>query len=499
MTVVHISELGASARLSADVVVLGGGPAGLTVALDLAAAGVDVVVLESGTGNPATTRELDAGEVVGAPLVFGGIPMDLTGVRMRALGGSSGHWAGMCRPLDQIDFTARPWMASSGWPITRDDLDPWYVRAAETLQLGTTGFESEAWFARTGAAPLLLPGPLDTVVYQFSPPVRFGTAFHDVLSAPEGPRVVLGSTAVEVARDASGRRITAVSAVGLRGEALEVAASSVVLAAGGYEVARLLLSWDAERGVANSSGLVGRGFADHPHRNAGQVRVLLDGARPALYGWGRAPGDELPVSVWAGWSPTDDAQREMELANGVVLLRFADGPVSAVAEPTGVSGEIGPLLEWSRGRVPTVASIDVRTEQRGNPASRITLGRQRDATGLRRVRLDWQPTALDDENGRRLVDLFARELGRSGAGRVEVDPRGRPFGTVPINIGCHPMGTARMSDDPSLGVVDADLRAHDVENLFVCSSAVFPTGGHANPTMTIVALAHRLAAHLVSG
>lgn len=501
MTVTDANDLIRSAALRADVVVVGGGPAGLTVALDLAAAGADVLVLESGdrTTTPEA-RDLDLGELAGTPLRFGGNDMTTADVRIRALGGASGHWAGMCRPLDEIDLSTRPWIPGSGWPIDRADLDPWYRRAEATLELGDTGWDPAVWYERCATGPLIGEGPLETAVYQFSPPVRFGSDRMDDLESPDGPRVMVNATVVDATLDPSGTRIVELTIRTPAGEIHSVTAEHVVLAAGGYEVARLLLSWDGERGVANSSGLVGHGFADHPHRSAGQIRALLESDVPPLYAWGDAPGDEPPSKVWAGWAPTPDTQEAEQIANCVVLLRFEDGPESAREDPTATTDAIGPLLSWSNdGARARWATLDVRTEQRPNDASRITLGSERDATGLRRLKIDWRPTPDDDRTGQRLVEIFGAELGRAGIGRVEVAPRGRPFGEIPIEIGCHPLGTARLSEDPASGVADGDLRSHDVENLHICSSAVFPTGGHANPTLTIVALAHRLAAHLVSG
>jgi choline dehydrogenase-like flavoprotein len=160
---------------------------------------------------------------------------------------------------------------------------------------------------------------------------------------------------------------------------------------------------------------------------------------------------------------------------------------------------MGSLVRWAHGERAQPATLSVRTEQRPTLASSVTLGPTRDATGLPRLRLKWRPSAEDARTGRRLVELLAAELGRAGIGRVEVDPRGKPYADTRVEIGCHPMGTARMSADPTDGVVDPHLRTHDLANLYVCSSAVFPTSGHANPTLTIVALAHRLAARLLDG
>jgi choline dehydrogenase-like flavoprotein len=498
VTITDANGLTPGRTLNAAVAIVGSGPAGLTIARDLAADGVDVLVIESGGRTPTMeSRDLDAGQVVGTPLRFSGNDMTTADVRIRALGGASGHWAGMCRPLDTLDLERRAWVPGSGWPFDRAELDPWYRSAETTLQLGDTGWQPAAWYERCGTGPLFPDDALETVVYQFSPPVRFGSDHLDVLEAGTGPRILVNATAVDAALDSSGSRITELTIRTSGGATHRVQADRVVLAAGGYEVARLLLSWDGERGVANSSGLVGHGFADHLHRNAGQVRAFFESETPALYAWGDAPGEAPPDMVWAGWAPTPATQERERITNGVVMLRFDDKPDSARRDPSAVTGAVGPLLSWSAGGKPARwATVDVRSEQHHNDASRITLGRTRDASGLRRIQLDWKTTSADDRTGKRLVELFAAAMGRSGVGRVEVAPRGRPNDAIPVEIGCHPMGTARLSSDPTAGVADGELRSHDVENLFICSSAVFPTCGHANPTLTIVALAHRLAAHL---
>ncbi len=497
MTVTEAATLARGARLDADVVVVGSGPAGLTVALDLAGRGIDVLVVESGgRGVSPEARDLDRGEVVGEPLRFAEAPYDTSSMRLRVLGGASGHWAGMCRPLDDLDLRARPWIPGSGWPIDRADLEPWYRRAEATLDLGTTGWDPEAWYERCGTSALLPGDRLTTTIFQFSPPTRFATDFERALEAPTGPRVVVGATAVDVALDASGRRIDELTLRRADGGTLTARATTIVLAAGGLEVPRLLLAWDGGRGVATSSGLVGLGYMDHPHRTAGQVRATLGSELPPLYAWGDAPGDGAPAKVWAGWSPTPELQEAEGLGQAVALLRFTDALTGATAEPTAVTDAMGRLVSWTIDPAVHRAVVTVRAEHWPGPGSRVTLGTDRDASGLPRLRLAWRPGPEEERTMRRTVELLAEELGRAGLGRVEVDPRGRPLAEGPLEIGCHPMGATRMGDDPSASVVDPDLRAHDVENLYVCGSAVFPTSGHANPTLTVVALAHRLADHL---
>ena len=135
-------------------------------------------------------------------------------------------------------------------------------------------------------------------------------------------------------------------------------------------------------------------------------------------------------------------------------------------------------------------------EQAPNPDSRVVLDQQRDQLGLNRIRLEW-----------RLGDLERRTLARNQAGIVEAfRTSGMPCLT-PDELGeqgnhpkwvWHHIGTTRMSNDPAHGVVDADCRVHALDNLYLAGSSVFPTGGNDMPTLTVVALAHRLADHLKS-
>jgi choline dehydrogenase-like flavoprotein len=125
----------------------------------------------------------------------------------------------------------------------------------------------------------------------------------------------------------------------------------------------------------------------------------------------------------------------------------------------------------------------------------VRLADERDALGLRRVRLDWQVADDDFYTFERGVAHLAREVGRLGLGRVQLpDPEGRWHADV--KGAWHHLGTTRMAGDPSRGVVDAELRVHGLGNLYVAGSSVFPTGGASNPTFTLVALAIRLADHL---
>jgi choline dehydrogenase-like flavoprotein len=138
-------------------------------------------------------------------------------------------------------------------------------------------------------------------------------------------------------------------------------------------------------------------------------------------------------------------------------------------------------------------------EQAPDPDCRVMLGSERDALGLRRVQVDWKLSELERRSARKLVELIGSDFARLGVGRCRLEPwltDEHVAMTSALQETYHYMGTTRMSDDPASGVVDRQGAVHGMRNLFVAGSSVFPTGGQANPTLTLVALTLRLADHL---
>jgi choline dehydrogenase-like flavoprotein len=146
-----------------------------------------------------------------------------------------------------------------------------------------------------------------------------------------------------------------------------------------------------------------------------------------------------------------------------------------------------------------LVSVVVDLEQQPNFHSRVCLSDQIDSLGMKRAKLDWRISEIERTTARHLNNLIAEELKKLGFGQI--DAAGWLTSTTPVRDGelygtYHHIGTTRMSKDPRDGVVNEDCRAHGVDNLYLAGCSVFPTGGHANPTLTIVALAIRVADHL---
>jgi choline dehydrogenase-like flavoprotein len=267
----------------------------------------------------------------------------------------------------------------------------------------------------------------------------------------------------------------------------------VVLATGGIENARLLLASNGVEvaGLGNRHDLVGRFFMEHPHTHSGEY-LPSAAARPlGLYRLHRRG----PVEVLGLLALSPALRRSERLANASATL--APRPQGGALERglgVVIAGFEG--VDANAQGVPRFA-LSNAGEQVPNPESRVQLSYERDALGMNRVALKWRLSADDRGSLRRSHEILAREIGRAGLGRVKPG-LGDPSGAWPfdVNGARHHMGTTRMHVDPKQGVVDADSRVHGVANLFVAGSSVFPTSGSANPTLTIVALALRLADHL---
>ncbi len=286
-----------------------------------------------------------------------------------------------------------------------------------------------------------------------------------------------------------------------------------MLATGGLEVPRLLLASNDRRpaGIGNEHDLVGRHFMEHVNIAAGPVALSVDQGAMAPY----TPtshtidvnGDARDVALQAVLLLAPDVLQREELRACEVTLEYPFAPDDPRLEGIFPGTARGVELLQAEGvTTGTVATARVLCEQEPNPASRVTLVRARDALGMPRIELDWRLTRDDRLSMLRTMARVGLEIGRLGLGRLRVDVSGytnadpQPGDDVDyeVNTGSHHLGTARMSADPTRGVVDRNLKVHSVANLYIGGSAVFPTSGANPPTLTIVALALRLADHLTT-
>lgn len=490
MSLRSLDQIPAGTQLSTSVAIVGAGPAGITIALGLSARGVDVMLLEGGgTEFDERSQQRYAGDLATTPeLTYP--PLDAW--RLRMLGGTSNHWGGWCRRFETNVFGSRPWLNDTSWPFDRSELDDGYQRAQETCELGRDLYDAvtiQADLGLTAWTDLSRHG-LQNSIWRFSPPTLFGHRYRTDLEAA-ALDLILGANVVSIETDRDA--VSSLMLIGDDGGRRYVTADVFVIATGGLEsVRQLLLLEESSTVPIDRSGWLGRGFMEHPHGAVGTVVVdsalTNDDGPLAIFRERRQDVDG--VDVRGGVTVTPEACAEFGLANmSFTIDGVAAGTPPLASLPRGIA--VSELVELLGNGRPSVAHrIYARSEQRPNRASRITLTNATDDLGVKRIKLDWQVEPSDLSDLATGVTMLTKAFASLGISVVHNPGIETP--TSGMTGGGHHMGGARMHDDPRHGVVAADLRVHGLANLYVCSASTFPTSDYANPTLTIVALAHRL-------
>jgi len=533
---VNASDLPAGTTLRASVCIVGAGPAGLSVAARLAGAGVDVVLLEAGGG---ATPHADLETVVST-----GLPYDTPAKRGRGLGGGALTWNVRTpvgdrhlrlRELEPLDLQARPGVRETSWPLAEDDLGRAYRDAWALFGLPPAEPDPHDHPDGTGTADH------EVRTFRLGPSTPFTRDLPDALARDPLVRVVTGAVATGLRADDGSSRTSSLELASAPGRRTVVEAEVYVLAGGAIENARLLLASTAAApaGVGNAHDNVGRYFMEHPHYDSGVVlpgdhrlsdrpelwdvharggvalqrkqALSSSGLRrhglleTALFLRTRSPRDVVVVGREGADVRRSLAVREWRVALG--RGRLPDGARATARDVLASLPQVAwrvpaQSLAWQASRAgrahvapPRVMTLRGMAEQLPNPLSRVRLSSTVDVLGMPVAELDWRLTDADWSSMTRAQEVLAPHLERVLGGTVHslVDPE-----RTQVVGGSHQMGTTRMSSSPRDGVVDPDGRVHGMRNLYVTGASVFPTGGSANPTLTVVALALRLADHLSS-
>lgn len=524
-----IGEMVDHSNIEADICIIGGGAAAITMAKNFIGTGANVAILEGGDlGVSDHGQKLASGKVTGVPY------FELTETSHRVLGGNTFRWGARTSPLKNIDFKKRDWLQQSGWPISRSDLDPYYEQVFKLIGLSSPfKYEGDVWDQFAVNPPEFNTDSFAPCGFQFGKNILFGEVFRRDLSEAENINVYLNATVQTIDTDDSGKHITSVSIRHPGGKKFTAKAKRFVLACGGIENARLLLSSNRvhSAGLCNENDLVGRYFMEHPTVNAGKIlsenlQNLHDLFSPGLVG-GRL------VEIGLGLS--EDFQKKHGCLNAVARTSIVVAEDSTQAlrdivwnmrhrrmphqlkwyrDNKWLGQRVGAILrdpfsivtnayrhavgKPKRFKIDSVY-LEVRSEQEPNVDSRVKLSDDKDQFGSQRAHLHWDLTSRDRLTVKATAEAFNSELQRLGMGALEIADWLKSDDLLwPEELvgGHHHMGTTRMSVDSNTGVVDANCRAHSVDNLYIASSSVFPSSGYVNPTSTILALSLRLADHL---
>ncbi|MDX2428160.1 MAG: GMC oxidoreductase [Xanthomonadales bacterium] len=515
--------------LDIEVCIVGAGAAGVALARDLMKAGRDVCLLEAGGMDyDEQTQSLTKGNITGMEYY------ELDHSRLRFFGGTTNIWGGRCIPLDRIDFEKRDWVPHSGWPITLDDLQPFYKIAHDSLELGDYDYESGNW-GKLELSPIDFdPEKISHRFWRFDEVrERFNSRRSDDLVKAKNVQIVLHANLVALQATENASAITHLDAKSLGGRKLQVRARHFVLACGGIENARLLLMSDSieTHGVGNQFDQVGRYFMEHPHGRLAHIETKDPAFFWALY---RKRFSAVDVPLTPALVIPPSLQRELGILNSGATFDLQKDPSKGARISKRVYMKVKhdlspnksarrlwqawrgsqnwlqrhvsmPLLRFGVKMNRMSLYVMARAEQAPNPDSRVHLSAEKDALGCPRADLDWRLCALDKETMLQFGKTLQGEFNRLGLGKVTTSdwledgqlqwPVDATVGNHPIG-GYHHMGTTRMSTSARNGVVDANCTVHGYHNLHIAGSSVFTTGGWANPTLTLLALTHRLGVHL---
>lgn len=543
--IISPQDIDPQAGLTATICIVGAGAAGITLACELDGSGIDVLLLESGGFAPDAALDDDYAGQAQSP------HPPTTQFRRATFGGTTGIWGGRCVPYDPIDFEARDYIPNSGWPLAYEEVAQYYPRAMAYCDAGAYDFSSTTSLPK--APPTLASlQPNDVLlsdrIERYSLPTDFGKRYRQQLENSRNVRVLLNARCIDLVKDGASAHIDSLVVVDGAGRRLAVRAQRVVLATGGIEAPRLMLqsARDGQQ-IGNSHDLLGRYYACHFENILGKVSAAetipfkFEKTSDGVYS-----RRKLQFSA--------DAQRRHRLLNTAFRFHFPEysdashgsavmstiflaksvlipeyrailqhnsqGATSSPASAhwknvvTGVPQLLHFGAEWLFKRklaqrklpytlVPNADGsypLEFNCEQTPLASSRITLGEERDRHGMRRVAVDWRISEDDIDATVRGFHLLQETLAERSGVRLSLDRdtlRERIAASVPL--GGHHIGTARMGRNAHEGVVDTNCAVFDTPNLYIASSAVFPTSSHANPTLTIVALALRLATHLKAG
>jgi len=519
LSLIDLSNGSSVVRLDTSICIIGSGPGGAFAAVELAADGHDVLVVETGT----SIADMDPGGFVDSVSVEGGATLRFG--FSRQLGGSSNLWSGRVAPFEFVDFEKRDWIDESGWPIGLQDLYPYYVRAAGLMRLPYPNFlHSHQQSVSSELASLLPQSPDDLLdvkrFFWVEPPFNTGDHLKSAMRASDGRLRILTSAHVRrLVQNPAGNLVSHAVVATPDGHELKIMARYFVLAAGGIEATRILLNSTStsSKGLGNEDDLVGRYFTTHPKADLG-VLVLNERVPISYPLFVDCTVDGGRIRHGLGFSARMQAEHH-GLNHYVQISPMLEYRLSSFFEAVkGSSALNSPFIDRSRfirsflpglglmafEAIGRLAGLQRRArlfmlraflDQHPNRSNRILLSSACDRFGDRKVDIKWSFSDQDRQSVLLFFSCLDQEFRKRGLGHIE-STLSEMHDWPLVGVHSHFMGTTRMGNNPKHAVVDKDCRVFSTENLFISGPSTFPTGGYANPFFTIAALSLRLADHL---
>lgn len=514
--IIDLQKINEESEFLCDVCIVGAGAAGFALLAELLKSDLNIVVVEAGGLEPEKeTQSLYDVEISGLPYT------GATEGRFRILGGSTTQWGGQALPLTAFDFEKRDWVAHSGWPFGFDELGSYYERAKQFLLVDNKDYSTELFEYLHAKAPAFDSDNFSYHFSKWSPTPNLRENYIASIKSAKNCKLFLHANVTNINLEKSLNRIQAVKVQSLTGQQAVIKAKNFVIATGGIETARLLLSNTDQisSGIGNENDLVGRFFQDHPCSAIGWVKTDNPAKFQKFFNTFHKNGLRYSVRC----SASRQWQRQYQTLNMSMAISFIDESLvfqdlkdfyrgfrslkinlpllrqlkRILSRPGSMVSPILHYLLWNRSYLPNARfRVDVFSEQEPNPESRLLLSQRKDALGIPLTDVRWKLTDLTQYSIRKYALALQKEFSQAKIGDIILEPwieNTALSATEQIKDLYHHMGATRMHESPSQGVVNRDCRLHGVDNLFIASSSVFPTGGHSNPTLTLIALCIRLA------
>lgn len=554
MKIVDLNDTASIADIYTDLCIVGSGPAGVTLAKEMLNTGINICLVESGgLKSESDTQALYNTENIGAVRKE---PQELVRQRVIGGSSTtwSGRCASFS-PIDfkqrsWISNSGWPFGEETISPFL-ERASNYLGLGPHVYDRNFFGLLNEA-----NPSPEIDQSLLKYTFWQFSKsnknisnnPVNFGD---DLLRTnANNLSVFLHANLTHIDTNTTGTKVESLEFKSLKGNTLRIFTKNVVLCCGGIENARLLLASNkiVPKGVGNQNDMVGRNLMDHVGAVIGSFNPLNSSLAQSRFGRYWLDKEGVRHSYLHGLSLSEKIQSEEALLNAAAFLEEYAAPsdpwhalkrvitrltkgnsddvnmpasdnmfwrnehdTSEASKPATFNDDLiqvfknfpsilGNLYRKNIIKRPPITQnshvdLYILVEQAPYRESRITLSNKTDALGMPLSKINWKIDEKERETAKRLGELIVTEFTRVGIPAPELAGwlYTKEDWRVNFTDRAHPTGSTRMSTDPKKGVVDLNCKVHGVEGLYIAGSSTFPTAGHANPTLMIVAMAIRLA------
>ena len=460
-------------EIAYDVIICGSGPAGVGLAIDLEKKGIKSLIIEAGDEfYNAESQKKYSGEVVG------NFPKDLSLLRLSQFGGTTGHWGGTCRPLDEYDF--------SQWPIKKDVLDKFSYSTNKFLNVKNNFREKK------------ISSNLKIIEFLQSD-LRIYEKYFEHIKKSKNIFLLLNTSIINI--NINNKKVDSIL---IKSSSIEITLKSrfLILACGGIENSRLLLWFRENNKNLLKKSPIGSYWMEHPFKIIGSGIANFSKVRENFQ------NDFFAFDNFRNWgnftvslAPTNEMIIKKKILNSGVFLTLHDRDnnnlKNNIKDLLCVAPKLSTqMLKLFDKRLLCGLSLSSSWEQDAENFNKITLINEKDIYGIPKVRLSYKLSNKSLNTAKKMVNeigeyFIAKNLGRIALSQEILEPE--KFIT---EAGYHHLGGTRAGKNENDSVVDKDLKIFGTENFYVLGSSVFPSGGHANPTYTIIQLSLRLSDHL---